>query len=193
MIIVWDVRFSNQKELSKELLPFTNKLSVLKTMYKYYLAIGAIKNNPTLLVEGPKLHERDVVKLSDSEVSALLNCIQNQDKISEHAKAYNKRMVDRDMAIIMVLLGIGMRVSELVELNLSDIDTTEEHKVYFSIVRKGGDFDKVRVIAPVYNAVADYIEFSRPLLLSSTDENYFCYQSLCRNKGHLCNQRCPSS
>ena len=147
------------------------KLSVLKTMYKYYLAIGAIKNNPTLLVEGPKLHERDVVKLSDSEVSALLNCIQNQDKISEHAKAYNKRMVDRDMAIIMVLLGTGMRVSELVGLNLSDIDTTEDHKVYFSIIRKGGDYDKVRVISPVYNAVADYIEFSRPLLLSSTDEN----------------------
>ena len=71
----------------------------------------------------------------------------------------------------MVLLGTGMRVSELVGLNLSDIDTTEEHKVYFSIIRKGGDYDKVRVITPVYNAVADYIEFSRPLLLSSTDEN----------------------
>lgn len=147
------------------------KLSALKTLYKYYLNIGSIKKNPTLLVKGPKLHEHNVIKLSDAEVSALLDCIQEQDGISEHAKAYNKRMVDRDIAIIMLLLGTGMRVSELVGLNLSDIDTTEENKVYFSIIRKGGDYDKVRVIEPVYNAVADYIEFSRPLLLSSTEEN----------------------
>ena len=101
-------------------------------MYKYYLAIGAIKNNPTLLVEGPKLHERDVVKLSDSEVSVLLNCIQNQAKVSEHAKAYNKRMVDRDMAIIMVLLGTGMRVSELVRLNISVLSEKVEIMIRYA-------------------------------------------------------------
>ncbi len=123
------------------------------------------------MVEGPKLPEHDVIALSDSEVSALINCIQNQENISDHAKAYNQRMASRDLAIIMVFLGTGIRISELVGLNLSDIDTTDEDKIYLHIIRKGRDQDKVRVIEPVYNALADYIEFSRPLLTNSQSEN----------------------
>ena len=147
------------------------KLSVLKSFYKYYLCIGSLKNDPTLSAINPKQVAKDVIYLSDSQVSALLNCIQNQTGCNDHMKAYNERLVSRDLAIIKVFLGTGMRISELVGLNISDIDTTETGKVYLNIVRKGGDEDKVRVIQPVYNTLADYIEFSRPLLVDSPNEN----------------------
>ena len=64
-----------------------------------------------------------------------------------------------------------MRISELVGLNISDINTTDEGKYYLTIIRKGGDEDRVRVIAPVYDALTEYLEFSRPTLGASLNEN----------------------
>ena len=147
------------------------KLSVLKSFYKYYICIDELKNNPTISAINPKQTEKEVIYLSDSQVSALLNCIQNQTGYNEHQKAYNERLVSRDLAIIKVFLGTGMRISELVGLNVSDIDTTETGKIYLNIIRKGGDEDKVRVIKPVYDTLAEYIEYSRPALVESPDEN----------------------
>ncbi len=147
------------------------KLSVLKPLYTYFIGNEMIKKNPTALSEGPKLKQHDVVKLSDSQVEALLRCIKNQNCSSEYAIKYNERMVSRDLAIIMTLLGTGMRISELVGLNISDLDTTDENKCYMTIVRKGGDDDRVRVIEPVYRAICDYLEGSRPRLVESKKEN----------------------
>ncbi|MCR5099617.1 MAG: tyrosine-type recombinase/integrase [Lachnospiraceae bacterium] len=149
------------------------KLSVLKTFYKYYISTEMIQTNPTLLATGPKLKAHDVIKLSDTQVAALLKCIRTQEGLnySEHTKKYNQRISDRDLAIVMVLLGTGIRVSELVGLNLTDIDKTEADKYYLRIIRKGGDEDKVRMIDAVSNAVEDYIEFCRPGLVTDSREN----------------------
>lgn len=130
-----------------------------------------ITKNPTALTEGPKIKEKDVIKLTDSQASSLLSCIRYQDGISRHAQKYNERMVSRDLAIIMTLLGTGLRISELVGLNLNDIDRTNKEKIYLRIVRKGNDEDKVRVIEPVYAAITDYMTTSRPHLASSAREN----------------------
>ena len=147
------------------------KLSVLKSLYTYYLGNEMIKKNPTALTEGPKIKRHDVIKLSDTQVSALLDCIRNQNKMTEHAVKYNERLIARDIAIVMTLLGTGMRISELVGLNISDIDKTNENKCYLKIVRKGGDEDTVRAITPVYNAIEEYLLRSRPQLVESSKEN----------------------
>ncbi len=149
------------------------KLSILKTFYKYYIGLDQIKTNPTLLAKAPKVKEHDVIKLSDAQVTALLSCIRTQsgEKITDHSRKYNEHIVDRDIAIVMTLLGTGIRVSELVGLNLSDIDTSEGNRYYLRIIRKGGDEDKVRAVDAVYNAIKDYEEFSRPTLVHSDSEN----------------------
>ena len=147
------------------------KLSVLKTVYNYYLGTEMISKNPTALCSGPRIKEHDVLKLTDAQVSALLDCIRYQQGMSEHAAKYNERLVQRDLAIVMTLLGTGMRISELVGLNISDIDKTDPNRKYLHIVRKGGDSDKVRAIDPVYEAISDYLAFSRPSLVSSDREN----------------------
>ena len=144
---------------------------MLKTLYTYYLGNEMITKNPTALTEGPKIKVHDVIRLTDSQVSALLNAIRTQEKMSEHAVRYNERMVSRDLAIMMTLLGTGMRISELVGLNVSDIDKTDEKKRYLRIVRKGGDEDKVRIIDPVYNAITGYLLESRSQLVGSSKEN----------------------
>ena len=118
------------------------RLSVVKSIYKFYFKIGAITTNPVIDKEGAKLKEKEVIKLNEHQVRTLLDCIQNQNGIKEHSKAYSEKLVYRDLAIIMVLLGTGMRVSELVGLNINDYDLTtpvgseEENALFLSTQRK---------------------------------------------------------
>lgn len=147
------------------------KLSVIKHLYNYYFATNVIKTNPVINVEGAKLNLHDVITLSDAQVKVLLNCIQNQEGVSEHSKSYSKRLIARDTAIIMVLLGTGMRISELIGLNISDFDISDAEKPCFHIVRKGGDDDTVYFVDQVYYAVIDYMENCRPALKPRDEEN----------------------
>ena len=148
------------------------KLSVIRSFYKYFLGLEMIKTDPTIMAKSPTLKAHDVIKLSDAQVATLLKCVKSQSgsNYTEHTQKYNAHIVDRDVAIVMVFLGTGIRVSELVGLNITDIDTTESDKYYLRIIRKGGDEDKVRLVDSVYNAIKDYEEFCRPALIRSSDE-----------------------
>lgn len=145
------------------------KLSVIKSIYKYFIGIGSIKVNPTLLLEGARLPRKEVIKLSDDQVKALLWAIQSQSGVSKRSRKYNERMIERDLAIVMTLLGTGMRISELVGLNISDFDTSGK-RTTFHIIRKGSDEDVVFCPDAVTKAVKEYLSISRPTLLCDTSE-----------------------
>ena len=147
------------------------RLSVVKSIYKYYFSNSDITTNPVFEMEGAKLDTKEVIKLNPDQVKALLDCIQNQEGVKEHSKAYSEKLVYRDLAIVMVLLGTGMRVSELVGLNINDYDLTTPEHPCFHIIRKGSDQDIVYFVSAVKAAVDDYLEFTRPLLLDSEGEN----------------------
>lgn len=147
------------------------KLSVIKHLYNYYFVTKKIKTNPVMNIEGAKLNSHDVITLSDAQVKTLLNCIQTQEGVSNHSKSYSKRLIARDVAMIMVMLGTGMRISELIGLNISDFDTSDVTKPCFHIVRKGGDEDTVFFVDQVYYAVIEYLENSRSTLKPADAEN----------------------
>ena len=146
------------------------RLSVIKSIYKYFFATEAILTNPVIQLEGARLEEKEVIKLNENQVNALIECIVNQSGVKEHSKAYSEKLVYRDLAIVMVLLGTGMRVSELVGLNLNDFDLTTPDDPCFHIIRKGSDEDVVYFVPAVKSAVSDYIADTRPLLADSEDE-----------------------
>lgn len=181
-IYVTDLDKINRKQIEKyvaksesgaplEKTAMRRRLSVVKSIYKYYFSNSDIATNPVLEMEGAKLEEKEVIKLNADQVKALLDCIQNQEGLKEHSKAYSEKLVYRDLAIVMVLLGTGMRVSELVGLNMNDYDLTTPEHPCFHIIRKGSDQDIVYFVPAVKAAVDDYLEFTRSLLLASADEN----------------------
>lgn len=181
-IYVTDLDKINRKQIEKyvaksesgaplEKTAMRRRLSVVKSIYKYYFSNSDITTNPVLEMEGAKLEEKEVIKLNADQVKALLDCIQNQEGLKEHSKAYSEKLVYRDLAIVMVLLGTGMRVSELVGLNMNDYDLTTPEHPCFHIIRKGSDQDIVYFVPAVKVVVDDYLEFTRSLLLGSEDEN----------------------
>lgn len=115
----------------------SRKISALKSFYKYlYQEIEVIDKNITEKLRNPKISQRQPVYLTLNETERLLDVI-NTEK--------NTFLRNRDMTIVFTFLTTGMRLSELVSINVSDI-----YDDHFKIIGKG---NKERTIYLTDNAL----------------------------------------
>ena len=71
----------------------------------------------------PKLHDKAIIRLDIDEVAMLLDYVESAgEHLTGQALAYYQKTMNRDLAILTLLLGTGIRVSECVGLNLTDVD-----------------------------------------------------------------------
>ncbi len=132
--------------------PRTNAriLSCLRTFYRYLSREKLCENNPTLNLASPRLGRSIPKDLSEAEVSALLNA----PNIQESGGL-------RDKALLEVLYACGLRVSELVGLQLEQINLRQ------GVLRVFGKGERERVI-PFGDEAADwlqrYLALARPAL-----------------------------
>ncbi len=111
------------------------KLSTLRSMYNYFFRKEMIEKNPASLVQMPKRHEKEIVRLDVDEIAILLDEAESGEKLTDRQKIYHEKTKTRDMAILTLLLGTGIRVSECVGLDINDIDAKNNG---IKIHRKGG-------------------------------------------------------
>jgi site-specific recombinase XerD len=112
------------------------KIACLRSFFKHYYKKQIIKNNICTLLDTPKLHEKTIVRLEPNEVADLLDTIESGEGLSEKQKQYHKKSALRDVAIFTLFLTTGIRVSELISINISDVDFASNA---FRVVRKGGN------------------------------------------------------
>lgn len=147
----------NLKERQYAPTTIARKVAATKTFFKFLVAEGKIKNNPTKNVGSPKVGRSLPRPISISQVRRLLE--QPAKKSTPEAK--------RDQAMLELLYASGMRVSEIVSLNLGDVDTKEGY------VRCFGKGHKERVI-PIHERSAktmdSYIKETRPKLVHNPNE-----------------------
>ena len=125
-----DVEFSNEN------LGKMRKLSSLRSFYKFLYKNGYIESDPAALVDMPKRHQKPIIRLEIDEVARMLDLVESGDRQSDRQKKYNEHTRARDLAILTLFLGTGIRVSELVGINLDDIDFSING---FMVTRKGGN------------------------------------------------------
>lgn len=112
-------------------------MSALRSFYGYFFKRQAIEKNPTLLVDMPKLHEKAIIRLDTDEVAILLDYIETcGSQLTGQKKVYYEKTKYRDLAIITLLLGTGIRVSECVGLDINDVDFKNNG---VKVTRKGGN------------------------------------------------------
>lgn len=111
------------------------KIASLKSFYNYYYTAEKITKNPASMVKSPKIHEKEIIRLDPNEVAILLEAVENGDNLTENEKRYHNKTKIRDLAILTLLLGTGIRVSECVGLNLNNVDFDN---CGIKIQRKGG-------------------------------------------------------
>ena len=124
------------RTLTNHELSIKRKLCSVRAFYDYLFQSQRIPSNVTLLVPLPKIHEKPIIRLNQDEVAKMLHQAETGEGLTAHQQHYQKLTVKRDMAILMLFLGTGIRVSECVGINIGDIDFNESA---FLVTRKGGN------------------------------------------------------
>ena len=134
------------------------KLSSLKSFYDYYYKKGLISTNPVRMVDVPRIKSHNIIRLDPGEVAMLLDETETGEKLSgRQAKMHEKTKI-RDVAIVTLLLGTGIRVSECVGLDIKDCDFNNNT---MRVIRKGGNEDLIYFGDEVAEALLAYIDGPR--------------------------------
>ena len=133
----------------------SRKLSTIRAFFKYFYQKEMISQNVASKVPTPKLHDKNIIRLERDEIPKFLDEVDSGDDLSGHAKGFHKITRRRDLAMLTLLLGTGMRVSECVGLNVDDVDFKTNA---LKITRKGGNQVVLYFSDEVKVALFDYIE-----------------------------------
>jgi integrase/recombinase XerD len=148
----------NLKERNYAATTIARKAAAMRSFFEFMMNEGNIKDNPSQNIASPKVGRALPKPISISQVRRLLD---------EPARQ-SKSEAQRDTAILHLLYASGMRVSELVSLNLNDVDLVG------GFVRCFGKGHKERIIpiAPrAAQAVDNYLRELRPRLVHSPVES----------------------
>src|SRR5438874_9360536 len=127
----------------KKKTSIARKLAALRTFFQFLVREGIVESNPAKIVATPRKEKKLPVHLSIEEA---IRFIETPDPETDFGK--------RDRAILELLYATGVRVSELVQLNLRDIDF--KHK----LLRVFGKRRKERIVPfgdPALKALKDYL------------------------------------
>ena len=149
------LKYLKKKELTEKSI--AHSISVIRSFYKFLIIEKYIKNNPALDIELPKLTRTLPKVLSEEEIFKLLD-IDLKDKFSY-----------RNKAMMELMYGTGLRVSELVNLKIMDLDLEN------CIVRTIGKGSKERII-PLGDYTLyylnEYIKNYRSSLIKKENNDY---------------------
>jgi len=138
------------KDKGREASTIARQLASIRSFHRFLMRNGRTSHDPSHLVNAPKIEKRVPKVLSIEEVEALLNA-----PLKETVKGM------RDQAMLEVLYAAGLRVSELIELNLDDI------QLAMGYIRCLGHKGKERIIPlgrPAVSALTVYLNQARPKL-----------------------------
>lgn len=158
----------NGKEITNDERGKARKLSALRSFYNYYFQNELISNNPASLVPIPKRHQKEIIRLEPNEVAILLDQVEDGTKLTKKELDYHKKTKIRDVALLTLLLGTGIRVSECVGLDLNDVNFEVGG---IKIRRKGGYEAVIYFGDEVEEALLDYLEEREHIIPAEGHEN----------------------
>lgn len=136
------------------------KFAAVRGMFRFLYISDRIPKNPAEFVSTPKAKQKKTtIFLEDREIADLLTLIEIGDAgMNAHQQAFCNKTRLRDLAIIYVLLGTGIRAAECQGLDRGDIDFQEQ---CFPVIRKGGEMDMIYFSDEVAGALRNYMDGPR--------------------------------
>ena len=154
----------DDREITNEERGKSRKLASLRSFYNYFFQSELIEKNPAALIPMPKLHQKEIIRLDADEVALLLDEVEDGDKLTKSQKRFHDKTKVRDTALLTLLLGTGIRVSECVGLDIEDVDFKNNgiKGGYEAIVYFGEEVEK---------ALFDYLEQRKRIIPLSGHEH----------------------
>ena len=142
------------KKIGKKPSTISRNLATIRSFYQYLIRTRKISQDPTSKIKSPKIEKRVPSVLTSDEVDLLL----------EQPKDVDLKGT-RDKAMLEVAYATGMKVTEIIDLNIEDIDFEE------GIVEcKNGKKSRVIPIGTIaQKALKEYIEDARPILIKDNE------------------------
>lgn len=132
------------------------KLSSVRAMFKFFFNKGYISADNSAKIATPKLHEKPIIRLDGDEVYSIIDVAESGSGLTAHQMAYHEKTKIRDTAILMLFLGTGIRISELVGLNNEDLNFKDNS---FVVTRKGGSKSILYFDDDVAAALQRYLDY----------------------------------
>ena len=146
------------------------KLASVRSFFKYLFNHDLISKNVVSKVPTPKLHTKEIVRLESDEIEKMLDAVNDPTSFTERQKNYNKNTKVRDNAMVTLFLGTGIRVSELVGLNVEDFDFSQNA---FKVTRKGGNQTILYYPNEVKYAVEEWLSIRKTLPIKEDEHALF--------------------
>ncbi|HLF76631.1 MAG TPA: site-specific tyrosine recombinase XerD [Dehalococcoidia bacterium] len=136
------------------------KVAAVKSFFSFMQAEGRVKVNPTETLASPKVGKSLPKPLTVQEIDELLE--QPARRSTPEAK--------RDRAMLELMYATGLRVTELVSLDIEDINV-EGEKPYVRLLGKGNRERQIPLLEQPAQEVSDYMRFARPRLVGERAEH----------------------
>lgn len=143
------------QEIGKKTSSISRSLASIRSFYQYELRNKKIKINPTENVQAPKVEKHAPSILSSQEIELLLNQPKDVDLKGT-----------RDKAMLEFAYATGMRVTEIISLNVEDVDLENATVVCKSAVKQR----TIPLGTLSLKALKEYMEEARPILVKDEDE-----------------------
>ena len=145
-----DKYFENLKAMNKKTSTISRNLATIRSFYQFLLRTKKIKKDPTIGVQSPKVEKKVPSILTSKEVELLL----------EQPKNIDLKGI-RDKAMLEFAYATGMRVTEIISLNITDVNLEQSYVVCNAGTKKRN----IPLGSLSLKALRDYIEKARPILI----------------------------
>lgn len=151
-----DEYFKNLKSMNKKTSTISRNLATIRSFYQFLLRTKKIKKDPTVGVQSPKVEKKVPSILTSKEVELLLN----------QPKGIDLKGI-RDKAMLEFAYATGMRVTEIISLEISDVNLEQNYVV----CNAGSKKRNIPLGSISAKALRDYIEKARPILIKDENTN----------------------
>ena len=145
---------SSMKKANKKTSTISRNLATVRSFYQFLVKTKKIKKDPTIGVKSPKVEKKAPSILSSKEVELLL----------DQPKAVDLKGI-RDKAMLEFAYATGMRVTEIISLNVSDVNLEESYVICNSGYKKR----TIPLGSISLKALQEYVEKARPILIKNDD------------------------
>ncbi len=145
----------NLNQIGKKPSTVSRNLASIRSFYQFLIRIKKVKNDPTDDIQSPKIEKRVPSVLTSQEVELLL----------EQPKDVDLKGT-RDKAMLEFAYATGMRVTEIISLNLEDVNLEEA----FVVCKNGSKQRNIPLGSLSLKALKEYIEEARPILIRNENE-----------------------
>ena len=145
----------NGREYSNDASAKKRKIVALRAFFRYLYQTERIVQNVTEKVKTPKIRDKNIIRMESDEVADFLDTVEYGNHLTKNQMRFHEKNKVRDLAMLTLMLSTGIRVSECVGINISDVDFD---RTSVRVVRKGGNEDLVYFSDEAADILKEYLE-----------------------------------